>query len=895
MAIVKTTLAKDDENGNVIFVYPKSTADIIEYDDNTSVKEKLDEIESSFITIDKLPEAIVKSNTASVSIGAVNAMLKVAESYFNHCYTPSGQEPGITYKGHTGLYSANTQSNGVDAINCSQFINALLTGVSYENSRYVNDKNIGYNWGIRFDDSNPELFGSTSQDDTIEVNNRYLTSQNLAKYAYEHGYLHMIKDNDSCDFKIRPGDIIFSTSGLENTDGRFLNIDHVAFVINVGNEILDYNKSSNASNKPIYSRIESYADVSKIDLDGTSHDTAGLRLYNENNITSARGNVCVARFPIGDVSYQPEVVESISNINLESMSNSLIYQTETEVDQGFYTIVLHGNTSSNPYVSSLYNGASGSTYHRPMLHVNDNNYYITIYQQYAGKIQVRMAANSGSYCNIEEITVYKGYADTSIHTKIEENIYGIDNLSDALKTNNITLTNSTVNAMLDVAESYFNYAYLNYQMSGSDEVYNGFVYDNNKGLYKTEVAYDDAFPNRYAISNAQFIEAVLNGIALKNSRYKNNKNTQYDWGITFDNTVIIGSSNPDESEISNKFVTVQNLARYAYEHGYLYKIDKSTKVRPGDILFSGNSANNFLGINYANIVINTDGEYCATLSVDNAGTPSELNPDFESYKSDENGNPVDSYIPFRLINGYGQSVNKPKINNFTYGATFPLGDAGSSSNLIDYIEKTSGSTREKQNEEDEYATLIKSFDKIVDRGFYTIVAHGTFQSTPYISIKYCNSGKSDYQAPMYKIGKNDYYLTVYSQYSPSKVYVRMLAGNYSIDEILLYKGYADPTSTKPQIYSSYENDGSNFKELIPNTNIDDCMIGVWYCSEQNKNNITTGLSKKGAFRLESVRMSNTDEIYKQTLWFLNDDDTMYTRTYYNSSWNAWYKFVGELA
>ena len=46
MAILKTTLGKDDNNGNVTYIYPKTSADIVEYDDDISVKDRLDALSS---------------------------------------------------------------------------------------------------------------------------------------------------------------------------------------------------------------------------------------------------------------------------------------------------------------------------------------------------------------------------------------------------------------------------------------------------------------------------------------------------------------------------------------------------------------------------------------------------------------------------------------------------------------------------------------------------------------------------------------------------------------------------------------------------------------------------------------------------------------------------------
>lgn len=62
MAIVKATLAKDDDNGTIVYVYPKTTSDIVDYDENTNIKEKINDmmntINSLMIEINKIKQHI---------------------------------------------------------------------------------------------------------------------------------------------------------------------------------------------------------------------------------------------------------------------------------------------------------------------------------------------------------------------------------------------------------------------------------------------------------------------------------------------------------------------------------------------------------------------------------------------------------------------------------------------------------------------------------------------------------------------------------------------------------------------------------------------------------------------------------------------------------------------
>ena len=190
---------------------------------------------------------ILQTQTANpVPQGAMINLLNCAETYFNAAYTPKTQRAGIEYQSNHGLYSpeVKTSDGGSNAIVCSSFVDAVLNGISYENSRYVlaTDKgtssekpyeNFYYNWGYRFDETGN--FGRTVIDkdytDNIQAaeteeerqayqrayedakNNKaeeakrhYLTAYELARYAYRHGYTRLLDNNSKT---AQPGDVIF--------------------------------------------------------------------------------------------------------------------------------------------------------------------------------------------------------------------------------------------------------------------------------------------------------------------------------------------------------------------------------------------------------------------------------------------------------------------------------------------------------------------------------------------------------------------------------------------------------------------------------------------------------------------------------------------------------------
>lgn len=192
---------------------------------------------------------ILQAQTANpVPQGAMINLLNCAETYFNAAYTPKNQRAGIEYQSNRGLYSpeVKTSDGESNAIVCSSFVEAVLNGIPYENSRYVLETGTGtdedpkrpyenfcYNWGYHFDETGN--FGRTVIDEDYENNiqaaeteqeaqvyrnayedalnkkaeeakRHYLTAYELARYAYQHGYARLLDNNSKT---AQPGDVIF--------------------------------------------------------------------------------------------------------------------------------------------------------------------------------------------------------------------------------------------------------------------------------------------------------------------------------------------------------------------------------------------------------------------------------------------------------------------------------------------------------------------------------------------------------------------------------------------------------------------------------------------------------------------------------------------------------------
>lgn len=446
--------------------------------------------------------------------------------------------------------------------------------------------------------------------------------------------------------------------------------------------------------------------------------------------------------------------------------------------------------------------------------------------------------------------------------RITNIVIPIDHLSEALQEPSIVINSGTVSEMLKIAQTYFDYAYT---PDGQDS---GFLYESHTGLYSESLG-SNAKNGQYGIVCSSFVDAILNGIAFENSRYNGRfSNGKFSWGIEFDDTIPFGATqNPSDAEINNKYLTSQALAKYAYEHGYLFPIDNNHKIRAGDIVFAGNVEGRFLGIDHVAIVINTDGTYCTVIE------------SYPNKKIDINGTKHDVAL---RINCH------ENISTYTYAATFPIGSVQNEPEIIESSNNLIGQTSTKN-------TLIHQFKKNINKGFYTIVCHGKFDKTPYISVIYDGATSSTFQGDMMRL-RNDYYATIYVQKS-GYIMLRMSEDNsYDITEIALYKGYAEINAESAKSIQKRFCGINEANKLSAGDNLNDFKVGVWYCQNtttaQSIINSPLGPNAQAGFRLETMRMTESER-YMQTVWYVGIPDKMYVRMYLSTGWTNWIVYSGE--
>lgn len=147
----------------------------------------------------------------------VGPMMEVAESYLNVAYDPNDY---ITYRTQTGLFSENVYYQGEKAIVCSMIQEACLYGIYYENSRYVQNVNERSLWGFVTDGTGE--YASKTQSGFMDD---YLIAANLARYFYDHGWLHEFHADRP--YEIKPGDQLFYTSDANH----WRNISHCSICV----------------------------------------------------------------------------------------------------------------------------------------------------------------------------------------------------------------------------------------------------------------------------------------------------------------------------------------------------------------------------------------------------------------------------------------------------------------------------------------------------------------------------------------------------------------------------------------------------------------------------------------------------------------------------------------
>lgn len=151
--------------------------------------------------------------TPSLQTDAIAQLVEIADTYFNAAYDKSSQ---LVYASGKGIYSPSiTDSNNVFATVCSQFAQACIAGISYQNSRYalgVNAENKPFWWGWQSDGTG-----------TYSYDNDYMVTWNMAAYFDAKGKL---KPFSAAHNGMKAGALAFFGTGSQIAE-----ITHVGIIL----------------------------------------------------------------------------------------------------------------------------------------------------------------------------------------------------------------------------------------------------------------------------------------------------------------------------------------------------------------------------------------------------------------------------------------------------------------------------------------------------------------------------------------------------------------------------------------------------------------------------------------------------------------------------------------
>lgn len=365
----------------------------------------------------------------------VGALVEVAETYFNVAYDPNDI---MIYVSKHGLFSPQycvmadddgdpTDSNGykldengkqvldengnpilgknpktTKAIVCSQFEQACISGITYENSRYVNglteNRNKAYSWGFVSDGSGVYTYDynylpNTNSEDTYSYND-YMTACNQAKYFESKGLLNTF---DKKRNGLKAGDLIFfDDPNMDEKDKPhyYKQIVHVGICLSADKDRYTMMHSSDG-----YSRM----------YDGKE---AGVLVVTR-EYTEKMPAYFVHSPIIAEHTTKLLESKSLSEIGTYTASYHNIDTIEftTPLDRGFYTLEFDDLGNSLGHIKAIYDQKDANNKYKNRSYYATKNTTVNKIVFYA-EMPVReivVWVNNGTNYNCSWIKLYKGY------------------------------------------------------------------------------------------------------------------------------------------------------------------------------------------------------------------------------------------------------------------------------------------------------------------------------------------------------------------------------------------------------------------------------------------------------------------------------------------------------
>ena len=290
--------------------------------------------------------------------GAVSSMLMTATDYWENAeirygnnHTPFDDVCGGKYESNDGTYDGVAYQ-----LDCSSFVTLCMRGIRFNCSRFLpnNTRNINSPNGFIWDNSvtYDNLLDNGLEDGTHER----IYANNLAKYAYEHGYLYRVARDFS---NVKAGDLLFN-SNLEDWCGLkfWEKIGHVMLVCQV---------------------IPRYDDKNSVKVFQSVHgDNYGVfrtLIHPSEDTTIFYG----ARYPIGDCSYYFDTLyetKTKKNITYSGTAYKCIHEIKLDkpLTTGIYTLTFKANENDDKLLWEYWIGDA-----------NNSNYNIGSSGQYVKK------------------------------------------------------------------------------------------------------------------------------------------------------------------------------------------------------------------------------------------------------------------------------------------------------------------------------------------------------------------------------------------------------------------------------------------------------------------------------------------------------------------------------
>jgi cell wall-associated NlpC family hydrolase len=310
--------------------------------------------------------------------GAVNQLIKNALSYIG--------KPDFVYGNYHTLFNDDASlQNGKYEIDCSSFVHACLSGITYENSKYFNGKNYPNNSGITL---NPDY--------QSDYHGRFLAND-LAQYAFEMGWTYPGYVAD-----IVPGDILFFASQAEDPN-YWEGIGHVSIVTRA-------NQRNERS-------------ITVIDADRNRTPVVQEVTYTLAQLDALKLKY-VGRFPLQDSTFEPRAINYDANKTIVQSSYKIgdINTTKDLKENQMYTLFIETSFPDDTRYPIIHMSAEKSIYSfgSPLSKRPDNRYKVnffipegtlaTLDSSYKRKLEIYLSGSSPyPTATTTLLALYEGY------------------------------------------------------------------------------------------------------------------------------------------------------------------------------------------------------------------------------------------------------------------------------------------------------------------------------------------------------------------------------------------------------------------------------------------------------------------------------------------------------